>query len=120
LVTTLGLGLAVVGCGGDDASQPASGVNRSKYMDQLNASEIQQLCSWSAGIMSPGEHTCPGGLTAKVDTESECADSIRATPVHCSVSAAEDCIISTKGDPCRMLSTAACGQLIKCLFEDES
>lgn len=89
-------------------------------MDELNASEIQQLCSWSAGVMSPGEHTCPGGLTAKVDTESECADSIRTTPVHCPVSAAEDCIISTKGDPCKMLSTMACGEYIKCLFEDES
>lgn len=108
-----------VGCGDGDASPAPSGVNRSKYMDELSESEIAQLCSWSASIMPPGERTCPGGATAKADTESECADSIRSTPVHCLVSLAEDCVISTNGDPCKSLSTTACGKYVMCLFEDD-
>jgi hypothetical protein len=102
----------VVGCGSGDSGSK-SGVDRSKYLDELNAAEVQQLCAWTESILSPGEHTCANGLTTRSYTTSECVASDKDR-VHCRVSLTEDCVDSTNGDPCQVLATQACATYIAC------
>lgn len=121
---SLVLGLSAVGCdGGDgsphgsgDGSSSASGVERSRYLDELSTDELQQLCSWSASILRPGSYSCSNGIKGKAHTASECFDSTRKTPKHCLVSLTEDCVNSTHGDPCLVLTPGPCSDYVSCVL----
>lgn len=115
-LTTLGLALALTAIGCDDGGGPRSGVDRSKYLDELNADEVQQLCAWSTSQLEPGEHTCPGGGTAKGKTTSECVEDYqKPDKPHCLVSLTEDCVNSLGGDLCKMFDTHACQTYVHCV-----
>ncbi len=110
------LGLVAGACGGEDGIPTwPSGVDRSKYVDELSASEVEQLCAWSASILLPGEYKCSEDTTMQAHTTSQCADSVQAKPRHCLVSLTEDCVASTQGDPCQMMVTAPCLAYIECV-----
>lgn len=107
------LGLALVGC--DDGDGSRSGINRSKYLDEMSADDIQKFCSWEASLVEPGEHKCPNDITMRTFTASECVERSKTKPLpHCLVSLAEDCLSSTKGDACQVLVTDVCKTYIAC------
>lgn len=113
LLTALVLGLAAVGC--DDGGGSHSGINRSKYLDEMSADEIVQFCAWEASLVEPGEHACPSGITMTTYTASECVERSKDRPApHCLISLAEDCLSSAKGDPCQVLVTDVCKTYVAC------
>jgi hypothetical protein len=109
------LGLAMGGCDDSDGSGSKSGISSSKYLDELSTGEIQQLCSWMASVVEPGEHKCSGGKTMNINTASECVSkSQNSPPPHCLVSLVEDCFNSVHGDACQITFTTACWKYILC------
>lgn len=111
----LALDLAAGGCDdGDSSPPPTSGVDRSKYLDELSPQEARQYCSWFEGNCPTGEYKCPNGATIGCLSASECAEDIQSRPSQCLVSAVEDCVAGTKGDPCQVHLIEACEAYMNC------
>jgi hypothetical protein len=98
--------LIISGCGGP------SGVDSSKYADELSADEKASLCDWTAQEAGNGkEFDCGDNVTATGATKEEC---IAAPAAHCLVSDVEACTEATMGNPCGILTNSECTALIAC------
>lgn len=104
------LGSGAAGCGGEDGPLPArSGVDRSKYMDELSAAEIKQYCAWSTQVIPAGRHECSRGVIV-FGTEKDCIGS----QAHCLVSVEEDCRASMRDDACQLFDGEPCKAYWEC------
>jgi hypothetical protein len=98
VVSLLSLCLTTLGCGDSN-----SGVDRDKYLDELSASEVSQICKWSIEKNGgPGEYQCSENVKVTIPSQSGCESEARP---HCPVSLFEDCMIELDGDACRQFST---------------
>lgn len=108
------LGLAIAGCGGGSGG---SGVDASKPITQLTASEVMQFCEWSVEEQGGAGTTtdCGDGVTVTVDTVQECVDGYGGFTSDCTttVGQVEDCIEAIAADPCSF-GGAACAPLFDC------
>lgn len=99
-------GDVVIGGGG-------SGVNPSKFLDELTAPEKQTLCEWRVPAQGgPGTYQCSEDVSVTIETVAEC---IADTFPHCTVGQAEACVTSLMGDPCAFFSSGACAAFLDCL-----
>jgi hypothetical protein len=97
VVSLLSLCLTTLGCG--DSS---SGVGRDKYLDELSASEVSQICKWAIEKQGgTGEYQCSEHVKVTIPSQPECESDPRP---HCPVSLFEDCLIDEGGDVCRVFA----------------
>lgn len=89
------LGVVASGCGsdgGDDGAKGASGVDKSKSLASLSASEKGQLCDWTASVSGGYGKTmmCAGDSEASNDAnQAECVASLPSCAI--TVAQAETC-----------------------------
>jgi hypothetical protein len=108
------LALAGIACG---SSKGPSGVDSSKYLDQLSASERAQFCTWAivteqgGSVTATVTKTCPDGSKTDIEAEKSCESDAKP---HCQVSLLESCVTATGGDPCKTGSTPACMPYVQC------
>jgi hypothetical protein len=118
-IALLACGLAVAavgpaGCHGG-ANKGSSGVDRSKYLDQLTPDEIRQLCTFAIDYEGgPGNYQCGNGVTFRVYTLDECTSGSLGS-CHCQVALVEDCVNSLDGDVCRFSGSSACKTYVDCV-----
>jgi hypothetical protein len=88
IVSLCALFIGLTSCGGSGSS----GVDSSKFTDELSSDELSTLCDWMLDKQGGAgtETDCGEGESAIVGTKTECAASV-AIP-HCQVSAVESCI----------------------------
>ena len=104
--------LLATGCG------EGSGVDTSKFIDELTPAELQQLCEWGEAEQGGArEVSCGENTTTSVKSAAECAADTDLP--HCTVSNLEDCINSIGGDPCKILSTQECATYVQCSLSSE-
>jgi hypothetical protein len=116
----LGLALATLapaGCdsGGIKALPPSSGIDRSKYLDQLTPDEIRELCTFvitSEG--GSGNRSCGDAGSFHVYTLDECTSGTLVS-YHCQVALVEDCLSSLEGDVCSFFGSSACKVYVECV-----
>jgi hypothetical protein len=103
-------------CSGDeDGNSGYSGVDSTKYLDELSETERLRLCSWAIPREGgAGTYTCSDGTTGTIYTTEQCAASPVTTTAHCLVSLVEACVLSLDGDPCQMRTSAACVSYMQC------
>jgi hypothetical protein len=102
--------LLAAACG---SSKGPSGVDSSKYVDQLSASETASLCMFTiASQGGTGAKMCSDGTSVNVPAEMDC-ESQMIKP-HCQVSTVEACFSALGGDGCKLLMTSACAPYIQC------
>jgi hypothetical protein len=149
-VVLVGLALGAVACGGNSSSDeddddddsggsggrggtggtaPTSGtggtsggtgIPRTKYLDELTPAEQQRLCEWAIAEQGgPGETQCGDGTVVTVSSVAECAAE-DLTPFHCLYGLVEDCIASLNGNPCGIVSNAACEAYIACALGSQT
>ena len=124
-IALVACGLAVAmslpaGCdsGSSGTSTSGSGVDRSKYLDQLTADEIRELCSFLiASEGGSGDRTCGDAGAFHVYTLDQCASGSLGS-FHCQVALVEDCLTSLQGDVCRVFGSSACKTYVECAVRD--
>jgi hypothetical protein len=94
----------------------ASGVDSSKYIDELTAAEVTTLCEYRTDAIGTSSTTC-GALTLQGVTQSKCETDARP---HCLVSSLEGCVDSLAGDPCNFFKTAECATHLMCAAGSDS
>jgi hypothetical protein len=83
------------------------------YLDELTPDEIHALCAWGIPLQGPaGETQCDDGIRLTPETVEEC--SAANVTIHCTVGVLEACTLSLNGDPCKLLTSAACATYINC------
>jgi len=97
---------------------PTSGVDETKKLSELNATEKAQLCDWEAGILGGYNHktTCSGGSsTTNAASQSACVSKMPAT-CEATVQEIEDCSKIDAKDPCAfaILTAPECKPLLAC------
>jgi len=108
--------LTFVACDGNEHGSSSSGVDRSKYFDQLTAEEVKAICTWDINVMGgPRSFSCDGS-TGRIGTLDECTATPHSQTTHCQVGLWEDCINSVQGDPCQLYGTAACKVFVSCEY----
>ena len=106
------LTITIMSCGGSGSS----GIESSKYMDELSSDEISTLCDWmleqqgGVGV----ETDCGDGLSTTTPTKDECTAT--TTLPHCQVSAVESCMEALDGNSCNLLSADGCADYMTCAF----
>jgi hypothetical protein len=112
VVSLLSLCLTTLACG--DSS---SGVDRDKYLDELSASEVSQICKFAIETRGgAGEYQCTEHVKVTVPSQSKCETDPRP---HCLVSVFEDCMIDHEGDACRIVAPnppQSCKDYLACAF----
>jgi hypothetical protein len=112
VVSLLSLCLTTLGCGDSN-----SGVDRDKYLDELSASEVSQICEWLIEQQGgSGEYRCNDVFKVRVPSQSKCESDPRP---HCPVSTFEDCMAFHEGDACRIFSQEppqSCKDYFGCAF----
>lgn len=117
LITGLALSLALVACGGDDDG--GSGVDGSKTIVSMSASERMSFCEWAIATQGGAGtvHQCEG-FTLTVQSVADCAAGFGDFVASCAatVSQGEACVAAIAAMPC-MPATAACEAVFACIPE---
>ena len=107
---------ALVACA-DSGSSSGSGIDGSKKLTELSASEREDLCAYMFEAEG-GAHskTCGDGITISVRSAAECAAGFANLSASCTatVGGAEDCSEAAGEDLCNLLSSPACSFLLQC------
>jgi hypothetical protein len=107
--------IALAACGGSDSG--SSGVDGSKKLTALDASERDQLCQYMFDAEG-GAHSkmCGDGITITVKSAAECATSLGGFSASCTatVENAEACAEAAGDDLCNLLSSQSCSFLFQC------
>lgn len=112
LVLALGL-TTLVACGGDDGS----GVDGSKTIVGMSASEKQSFCEWAIAEQGgAGAMTTCGDVTITVQTVADCVAGFADFTATCAATVAqgEACIAATASNPCEF-GGAACAPIFACI-----
>jgi hypothetical protein len=115
----LGLGLgALAACGGDDGGSDHSGVDGSKTVISMSASEKQTFCEWVVERQGGAGHTteCGDGVTVTTQTVAECVAGFADLTSNCplTVSQAETCNLAIAADACSF-GGEACAPVFECI-----
>lgn len=108
------LGVALVGCGSSTGSGGgSSGVDSSKRLDSLTATEIAQFCDWTNAKLGGYGATmsCGGDITLEADANQ--AECVAGAPTTCAatVAQAEACANMMS---CQNIIPEACAPLFAC------
>lgn len=106
--------LVLSACGSDSKS----GVDSSKYVDELTADDVAKLCDWYTSELGGARQVmCGAELTVTVNSTDECkSEDFGMGAPHCQVSVLEACVEALGGDPCKLFSAEACGTYLECAF----
>jgi hypothetical protein len=112
-------GLTTAACGGGDSGSD-SGIDQSKNVTSLSASEVQTFCKWALAEQGgPGhEMMCGAGSSATVETQANCETRYGHFTSTCTatVGDAEDCVRAIAADLCALVPEGnACQPLFACL-----
>ncbi|NVB79726.1 MAG: hypothetical protein HOV81_15120 [Kofleriaceae bacterium] len=109
-------------CGGDDSgSSGSSGVEGSKKLTELSASEQQDVCEFMVASQENVESKdCGDGITVFATTEAKCLAGFASFDASCTatVDNAEACAAAVSGDLCAGLTSPACAFQLTCLSSD--
>ena len=109
--------VALAACGGSDSS--SSGVDMSKKLTELSASERTQLCEYmveaEGGVGA--SKMCGDGITVTVKSAADCTTGLSAFSTSCTatVDNAESCAEAAGDDLCALISSSSCSFLLQCL-----
>jgi len=109
--------LVLAACGGGDAA--SSGVDSSKKLTELNATERQQLCEYMVEVEG-GANTskmCGDGVTITVKSATDCTSTFSQFEASCTatVANAEACADAAGEDLCNLVGSSSCAFLFQCL-----
>jgi hypothetical protein len=115
-ISLLLLAAALAGCGEETGF---SGVSPDERVGALSTDEMRELCTWAIGEQG-GEgamYDCGGGNSVTLDTVDACvAEQDDYADCSLTVEQLESCVLAVDGDPCNVLTRAACQALRQCLF----
>lgn len=107
---------ALVACS-DSGSSSGSGVDGTKKLTALSATERQQVCEYMVQAEGgPQSKTCGNGITVSVKTAADCTTGLAAFSASCTatVDNAEACAEAAGDDLCNLLNSQACSFLFQC------
>lgn len=103
------------GCGGDDGG--SSGVDSSKQIKDLTASEVMAECEWGVETQGGAGHmtTCGDDVSVTVDTVAECVAEVNQYKASCTATVAqlEACTEALADMPCDF-QASACAAIFAC------
>ena len=118
IIGTIFLG-TFAACGGDGDSD-TSGVDGSKTVVSMTATEKQTFCEWVVATQGGAGHTteCGDGITVTTQTVAECVQSFSELTTNCpvTVSQAESCNLAVAANACSF-GGEACAALFECIPE---
>jgi hypothetical protein len=100
------------------SSSSGSGVDESKRLNTLSASEKDKLCSFRTDVEhAPRTVTCMGGGSVTIGDKAACVGVFNAVDIQCqaTVSDAETCFHSFDADPCGH-GDGGCTALFTCVL----
>jgi hypothetical protein len=107
---------ALVACS-DSGSSSGSGVEPTKKLIELSATERTQLCEYMVEAEG-GMHskTCGDGITISVKSAADCATGLSTFKSTCTatVDNAEACAEAAGDDLCNLISSPTCSFLFQC------
>ena len=107
---------ALVACGGDSSS--GSGVDSSKKLVELDATQRQQLCEYmvEAEGGAAASKMCGDGITVTVKSATDCVTGLSGLSASCSatVDSAETCAEAAGDDLCNLIKSSSCAFLLQC------
>lgn len=113
LIASLLFGSLLIACSDD-----SSGVEGSKKLAELSASESGDLCDYTADVQGGygASKLCGDGLTITVKSREACIANIEATVASCTatVENAEACAEAVGDDLCKLLSEPKCAFALQC------
>jgi len=113
LVGTMVMGLLAIGCGED-----GSGLEGTKKVVDLSASEQGDLCDYTSEVEGGygASKMCGDGITITVKPRAECVANLEAVVAGCTATVAdvEACAEAVGEDLCKLLSEPKCGFLVQC------
>ncbi|HVV88016.1 MAG TPA: hypothetical protein VHE35_33475 [Kofleriaceae bacterium] len=116
LLSILGA-LALSACGGDDGGGSSSGVDTSKKLVDLSASDKQTFCAWRVATEGGEGHStdCGDGITITTGSVAECVSGFDSFSASCTatVGDAEGCVEASAANECDPGS--ACDAIFACI-----
>jgi hypothetical protein len=113
LIASLFLGSFLVACADD-----SSGVDASKKLADLSASEIGDLCDYTSEVEGGygASKVCGDGITITVKSREACVAMLDATVASCpaTVENAEACAEAIGEDLCKLLTEPKCAFALQC------
>jgi len=117
LLGTVVLGVLVLGCGED-----SSGVDGSKRLLDLSATEQGDVCDYTSDVQGGygSSKVCGDGITLSVKQRGDCIANLEATVAGCAATVAdlEACSEAVGEDLCKFLSEPKCAFLLQCSSDD--
>lgn len=114
ITISLALGLGLIACGG---GSDGSGVDGSKTIISMSASERMTFCEWAIEEQGGAgtTHNC-GDFTITIQTVAECvADFDNFSPTcTATVGQGESCVSAVASDPCNLGGSAECQAIFAC------
>jgi len=106
---------AAAGCSGGDDGGTGSGVDGSKSVASLSASEQQDLCEFTVDVEDGPRTVQCDGFTVDIDDVAACVASLGEVPASCTatVADAEACALAIGDDPCHF-DSPACQPFFAC------
>ena len=97
-----------------DVTGESTGVDPDRFLDELEASEWEQICTWMVDIQG-GPHTveCGDGVSITIDTVESCSE--RTDFPHCQVGLLVACVSAQAEDLCGD-APAACDDFYACVY----
>jgi hypothetical protein len=98
----------------DEIVDDTTGVDPERFLDELEAEEWEQICTWMVDIQG-GPHTlaCGDGVSITIDTVESCAE--RSEFPHCQVGLLVACVSAQAEDLCGD-APEACDDFYTCVY----
>jgi hypothetical protein len=98
-------------CGGGASS---SGVDGSKKLTMLSASEQSDLCAYILDVLdAPRTVDCGHGVSVMIEADGQCDFSAFDASCQATVDDSERCVEAVDADPCK-LDVTACDAVLQC------
>jgi len=107
---------AAAGCSGGDDGGTDSGVDGSKPIGSLSASEQQDLCAYTVDVEGGPRTVACGDFDVEIAGVAECVENLAGVPATCpaTVEESEACAAAIGDDPCHGFGSDACDPLLAC------